>query len=314
MSGQELQQQLQQLQEQNLELRRALEAAVEAPRVLQQQVEALRAESEEVKGMLKFYRPPSSSFKCPLPAFSGDQDVESWVIRMELAAEAMGMTPDNLARASFLTALRGSALIFIETHPDAQKNWVLQKSLLQAHYVDDTKSITLRGKLRNLHMVGSNLEGFYREFMQIVNQITPPLSKEEIFDKFFFQLPSAVRERVLQHKALTLEPALEVARRYYSEAVAAGQSFPSHPVPMELDRLRRQGGHRGGKPTPPVSQGSGEVVCYGCGGKGHKRFQCPARNTVKGPEPPKRVENKKTNFSGKGHGSSRAGPTAAPKK
>lgn len=311
--------QLRELQAENVRLRGLIETGVvdERVRTLQQETYALR---EALEAMRR--QPPSTSFKCPLPTFSGDHDVESWFTRVELAAEAMGLGADTLARASYLTALRGSALTYIESHPEAQRSWEVQKNLLRTHFLDETKSITLRGKLRNLHMVGNNIEGFYREFMQLVSQITPPLSKEEVFDKFFFGLPPAVRERVLQHKALTLEPALEVARRYYSEAVAAGQPIPST-TPMELDRLRRQGHSRGGRHpplAPPVSRESGgEFACYRCGEKGHKKSECPRRHDNKESHKPQgKDQDKRKGFGikpqGNGKGSSPAGHATHPRK
>lgn len=251
--------------QQNAELQTALAHAQHA-------LQATTIALERAQERMTPTHPPS--FKIPLPPFSGNQDLESWIAKIELASKAMNVGSAQLGPLTYLTALKGSALIFIDSHPEGQADWEVQKALLRAHFTDDTRGIAIRSKMRSLQLIGNNLEGYYQEYVGLASQLAPPMSKEELFYGFFFGLPPAARERVLQSKALTLDAALEITRRFYNEAVTAGNSHHTA-VAMELDHLRRGRGQRGYRQrSSSRPRSSVNLLCFNCGKVGHMRAEC----------------------------------------
>lgn len=205
--------------------------------------------------------PGVRALKVSLPKFDGKSDIKRWIEKMESTAQLLGLNEDELAKASWLTCLQGAALTMVETNDEAKRSWVHQRETLLRHFEDPLRDITLRSRLRTLRMKHPNLqglEGYYQEFMAVVQNIHPALPPQEEFAQFFLGLTPTVKERVLARSVNTVTDALNAGRAILSELVTAHGSSQHQAHPLQ---------RRSSTPRP-------KGPCHGCGKEGHYLKDC----------------------------------------
>ena len=166
---------------------------------------------------------------------------------------------------------------------------------LAAQYQRPNLVKTLRDKLANLQQLKSVHE-FIAQLQAIAVQI-PDLSEGELLDRFVRGLKPAIRREVELRDSKSLEEAMRLAERadtveYRMRNVNSQMQRPKYsnaykpvnyrlanagpsqgPVPMELGALpmnHSTAGHAGSE----RSRDYGNIVCWGCGKKGHPRRLC----------------------------------------
>ncbi len=237
--------------------------------------------------------------------------VESWIQSMDLYFELVKIkhSQDQLLYARSL--LRGDAQLWysqMQVYEAGQlpQDWEDLKVLLRREFIPINSVIQARDRLAALIQRGPVSE-YINEFRRLKLQI-PDLSQGDALDRFVRGLKQAIRIAVRSRFPATLSEAESLALAFEAAAKEEGSyavpttTQPTQPMvnydPMELDSLRsmvnaltnqlrnrgnsrnRSYGTRGNNGfnrsnTFNGNTGGNGPRCYGCGGIGHMKRECP---------------------------------------
>lgn len=237
--------------------------------------------------------------------FKGERNalaVESWIYSVELYFKIIRVDHGQDQLWYALSLLRGDAQLWYSQLKvyEAEKlpqDWSDFKVLLRKEFVPINAVVQARDRLASLIQRGSVSE-YINEFRRLKLQI-PDLSHGDALDRFVRGLTKAIRVAVRSRFPTTLSEAeslalaIEAASQDEEGVAIVPRQQPLQPKnnfdPMDLDALRetvnalvgqvqRQTNYRrntgGGSRSGGSSNGAGPR-CYGCGGIGHMKRECP---------------------------------------
>lgn len=239
--------------------------------------------------------------------FHGERNallVESWISSMELYFQLIKADHGQDQLLYALSLLRGDAQLWYsqlkvyETEKLPQ-DWSDFKLLLRKEFIPINAVVQARDKLASLVQNGP-VSAYINEFRRLKLQIAD-LSQGDALDRFVRGLVKPIRVAVrsrfpatlseAESLALAIEAAAQDAEGYAVPVQQQVQPNKANYDPMELDSLRevlnalaeqvRGGGFRGNRRRNGGFRNSGNspngngVQCYGCGGTGHIKRECP---------------------------------------
>lgn len=234
--------------------------------------------------------------------------VESWIGSLDLYFKLVKISHGQEQLWYALSLLRGDAQLWynqLKMYEPAfalPQDWEDLKRLVRKEFIPINAVIQARDKLASLVQRGSVTE-YINEFRRLKLQI-PDLSKGDALDRFVRGLKKPIRVAVRSRFPETISNAESLALAIEAAALEGGASDMVEPAqapvapnydPMDLDSLRslvnalagqvqqqndrgrggRYGGSRRGANGGSFGGGSAGPRCFGCGGYGHLKRECP---------------------------------------
>lgn len=195
---------------------------------------------------------------------------------------------------------------FSETEDKWKITWAAFAQLLQERFVDSNQARQAQIKIENLKQGKDTAEEFFQNFEILKTQagyaaddaylikLLEQNVQESIIDKIYNreQLPEgyeAWKKAIITHDSLW-------QRRQESKKLSAGAPSRAHALPLQqkdtartslnTDRelvIQRNGTgvtYRGSGMPMDIDRAKRQVLCFTCGQRGHKAFECPTRKKM----------------------------------
>ena len=211
--------------------------------------------------------------------FKGDaSSVSDWLHQMEMYL-VLGNEPLNLRRSCVVAAgyLVGPALTWWRLCGDNIPDWQHFKAELLRRFCAFDVEEEARYRLDRLRQRSSVLR-YAEEFNKCMVEL-PTMDEKDRTHRFVEGLKPDVRKWIRLQKPSTLAAAISLAAHADHTVWAGRFSTPGvvdagqQPAPMELDAVHHQGPTKTGY-TRPARPDQSAVVCWRCGQRGHRRYEC----------------------------------------
>jgi hypothetical protein len=190
-----------------------------------------------------------------------DEDIESWIIRIE-ASLTLANVPVGLWITACYNYVEGIALQMVIAAKKDNKTWNEFKEMLVKTFRPIFKDYDIRARLLKLKDMDS-FDKYLHDFRSLTNQI--PLDKLSIEDRltlFMSGLRPKTRNELLQKKVKTLDEAIDLANSMNSARNIEKMSFSQvNYVKSHYNKLKPKTGATSKK-------------CHRCGKIGHLKAKC----------------------------------------
>jgi hypothetical protein len=194
-----------------------------------------------------------------------DEDIESWIIRIE-ASLTLANVPVELWITACYNYVEGIALQMVIAAKKDNRTWNEFKDMLVKTFRPIFKDYDIRARLLKLKDVDS-FDKYLHDFRSLTNQIPlDKLGKEDRLTLFMSGLRPKTRNELLQKKVKTLDEAIDLANSMNSARNMEKTSYG------QINYAKS----RSGKYKP--KSGATSKKCHRCGKIGHLKAKCRVKD------------------------------------